>query len=85
MKAYPEDLRRKMVEAVERGMLKSEAAKTFGVGVSSVKRYVLAAREGRPLAPKIAPRLQAQAGRGRKEAPGSRSRGSSGGDLARER
>src|SRR3712207_9518204 len=55
MNAYSEDLRKKIVEAVERGMPKVEAAKTFGVGVSSVKRYVAAAREGRSLAPKKRP------------------------------
>jgi transposase len=52
MKAYSEDLRKKIVEAVERGMPKIEAARTFGVGISSVKRYVATAREGKPLAPK---------------------------------
>ena len=52
MNAYSEDLRRKIVEAVERGMLKSEAAHTFGVGISFVKRYVATYREGRSLAPK---------------------------------
>ncbi len=36
-------------------MPKGEAAKTFGVGVSSVKRYAAAAREGRTLAPKKRP------------------------------
>ena len=55
MNAYSEDLRKKIVEAVERGMPKIEAAKTFGVGISSVKRYVAAAREGRSLAPKKRP------------------------------
>ena len=41
MNAYSEDLRKKIVEAVEqRGMPKVEAARTFGVGISSVKRYV---------------------------------------------
>jgi transposase len=55
MKAYSEDLRRKIVEAVQRGMPKSEAARSFGVGISSVKRYVAAAREGRSLAPKKRP------------------------------
>ena len=55
MNAYSEDLRKKIVEAVERGMPKVEAAKTFGVGVSSVKRYVAAARQGRSLAPKKRP------------------------------
>jgi hypothetical protein len=36
-------------------MPKVEAAKTFGVGISSVKRYVAAARAGRSLAPKKRP------------------------------
>ena len=55
MKAYSEDLRRKIVEAIQRGTPKSEAARSFGVGISSVKRYVAAAREGRSLAPKKLP------------------------------
>ncbi len=40
MRAYAEDLRKKVVEAVERGMKKSEAAYTFGLSLSSVKRYI---------------------------------------------
>jgi len=55
MKAYSEDLRTKILEAVDRGMPKSEAAKTFGVSRSSVKRYAAARREGRPLAPRKHP------------------------------
>jgi transposase len=55
MNAYSEDLRKKIVEAVERGMPKIEAARTFGVGISSVKRYVATYREGRSLAPKKRP------------------------------
>ena len=55
MNAYSEDLRKKIVQAVEKGMPKVEAAKTFGVGISSVKRYVAAARAGRSLAPKRRP------------------------------
>jgi transposase len=58
MKAYSEDLRKKRVEAVERGMPKSEAAKTFGVGISSVKRSVAAACQGRSLAPTKRPGSQ---------------------------
>lgn len=58
MNAYSEDLRKKIVEAVERGMTKAEAARTFGVGISSVKRYVAAVRAGRPLAPKRRPGSQ---------------------------
>ena len=55
MNAYSEDLRKKIVEAVERGMPKIEASRAFGVGVSSVKRYVATYREGRSLTPKKRP------------------------------
>ena len=55
MNPYSEDLRKKIVEAVQRGMPNIEAARTFGVGISSVKRYVAAAREGRSLTPKKRP------------------------------
>jgi transposase len=50
--AYSEDLRQKIVEAVqEHRMNQSEAARAFSVSRSSVKRYVKAARQGRPLSP----------------------------------
>ena len=39
MKAYSEDLRRKIVDAIDRGMPKARAARTFGVGISTVERY----------------------------------------------
>ena len=56
MDAYSEDLRRKIVEAVqERRMNQSEAARAFGVSLSSVKRYLKAVRQGRSLSPGKAP------------------------------
>src|ERR671910_3178981 len=55
MNAYSLDLRKKIVAAKERGMPTSEVARTFGVGLSTVKRYAAAAREGEPLAPKRRP------------------------------
>jgi transposase len=55
MNAYSEDLRKKIVEALRRGMGKSEAARTFSVSLSSVKRYAKMDEEGRPLAPKKRP------------------------------
>ena len=55
MNAYSEDLRKKIVEAVERGTPKIEVAGAFGVGISSVKRYMAAARGGRSLAPEKRP------------------------------
>ena len=57
MDAYSLDLRKKIVAAKERGMPTTEVARTFGVGLSSVKRYAAAAREGKPLAPKRRPAL----------------------------
>src|SRR5215212_3191199 len=55
MKAYSEDLRRKIVDAIERGMPKAQAARTFGVGISTVKRYATKAQKGEPLEPGKAP------------------------------
>jgi transposase len=55
MKSYSEDLRRKIVAAVERGMSKSEAARLFDVSLSSVKRYSRMAYQGNSLAPKKKP------------------------------
>ena len=63
MNAYSEDLRKKIVEALGRGMGKSEAARTFSVSLSSVKRY--ATWQGGPVArAQEKTRLQAEAQRG---------------------
>src|SRR5262245_28924545 len=40
MKAYSEDLRKRIVQAVAGGMPKAEAARTFQVALSTVKQYV---------------------------------------------
>jgi transposase len=55
MDAFSEDFRKKIVEALERGTPKAEAARLFGVGVSSLKRYLATAKAGRSLAPKKRP------------------------------
>ena len=55
MKAYSEDLRRKIVDALGRGMPKAQAARTFGVGISTLKRYATKAQRGESLAPGKAP------------------------------
>jgi transposase len=53
MKPYSEDLRRRIVRAVEAGgMSKSTAARLFGVSLSSVKRYLRRAERGMSLAPR---------------------------------
>jgi transposase len=55
MSAYSEDLRRRIVSTVEAGMPKAQAARTFSVSLSSVKRYVQKAERGGSLAPKKRP------------------------------
>src|SRR3712207_3402462 len=56
MRAYSEDLRKKIVAAIEqRGMPKAQAARTFDVSLSSVKRYARTARQGESLMPKRSP------------------------------
>ena len=58
MNGYSEDLRKKIVQALGRAVTKTQAAPTFGVSRSSVKRYAQLAEEGRPLAPKKRPGLR---------------------------
>ena len=55
MNGYSEDLRWRIVSAVEGGMSKAQAARTFSVSLSSVKRYVNEAGRGESLAPKKGP------------------------------
>jgi transposase len=55
MNGYSEDLRCRVVSAVEGGMSKSQAARTFSVSLSSVKRYVNKAQRGESLTPKKSP------------------------------
>src|SRR3712207_3107752 len=55
MSAYSVDLRRRIVSSVEGGSSKAQAARTFSVSLSSVKRYVGQAQRGESLAPKKRP------------------------------
>src|SRR5215210_2666857 len=55
MKAYSEDLRQKIVDALKRGTTKNEAASLFGVSLSSVKRFARMERQGDSLAPRKPP------------------------------
>src|SRR5215216_8018646 len=55
MSGYSEDLRRRVVSTVEGGVSKAQAARTFSVSLSSVKRYVNKAERGESLAPKKRP------------------------------
>lgn len=62
MNAYSEDLRKKIVEALPRGMGKSEAARNFGVSLFWVKRYAKMADDWRALIPKKRPGSQPKMG-----------------------
>jgi transposase len=52
MKPYSEDLRLRIVKALQDGMSKSAAARLFDVSLSSVKRYAKVAERGASLAPR---------------------------------
>jgi len=64
MNPYSEDLRKKIVQALRRGMSKSEAARTFSVSLSSLKRYAKLDDQGRPLTPKKRPGSKPKASEG---------------------
>lgn len=55
MSGYSVDLRQRIVSAVESGVSKAQAARTFSVSLSSVKRYLNKAERGESLAPKKRP------------------------------
>lgn len=52
MKPYSEDLRTRIVKAIQEGRSKSGAARLFNVSLSSVKRYVRLAEQGSSLTPR---------------------------------
>ena len=52
MKPYSEDLRLRIVKALQVGTSKSAAARLFSVSLSSVKRYAKIAERGEPLEPR---------------------------------
>ena len=55
MKAYSKDLRLRVLAAVDRGMAREEVAKTFGVSVPTIKRYLKLRRETGEVEPKPIP------------------------------
>jgi transposase len=55
MRAYSEDLRKKIVAALELAMSKAKAARLFDVSLSSVKRYARIVSQAESLTPKKSP------------------------------
>jgi transposase len=55
MKAYSPDLRATILAAVDAGMSKREAARTFRVGLATIKRYAALRRDQGTLDPKPSP------------------------------
>ena len=51
MRAYSEDLRTRILAAVDAGLSKRQAARLFGVSRSTIKRYAQRRREAGTLAP----------------------------------
>ncbi len=64
MRAYSKDLRLRVLAAVDRGMPRREAAETFGVSASTIKRYLRLRRqtggvEAKPIPGPTAPKRAA--------------------------
>jgi len=55
MKAYSKDLRLRVLSAVDRGMPRGQVAKTFGVSVSTIKRYLRLRQQTGDVQPKPIP------------------------------
>lgn len=55
MRAYSLDLRQRVLAALERGMSRAEAVTTFGVSLSTIKRWVARQRSGISLVPGHSP------------------------------
>ncbi len=55
MNGYSKDLRLKVLDALDRGTPRREAAGIFGVSLSSIKRYLDRRREGGDLSPRLSP------------------------------
>jgi len=62
--AHSDDLREKTLQPVDRGIPNSQAARTFGVNCSSVKRDAATRPEGRTLAPRKHPSSNLSSTRG---------------------
>ncbi|HTD17915.1 MAG TPA: helix-turn-helix domain-containing protein, partial [Ktedonobacteraceae bacterium] len=55
MKAYSQDLREKVLRAVDQDYPRGEIVKVFGVSLATIKRYVKQRRETGTVSPKVIP------------------------------
>jgi transposase len=55
MRAYSEDLRMKVLDAVDRGMPRAEVARIFGISLPSIKRWLRRRRETGQVGAKVPP------------------------------
>jgi transposase len=55
MKAYSQDLREKVVQAIEQGKTRKEVVDVFGVSLSTVKRYIRQKKQIGHIQPKKIP------------------------------
>lgn len=55
MKAYPQDLRQRVLRAIDAGKSQVEVAETFAVSTSSIKRYLKGRRKSGHVLPKAIP------------------------------
>jgi transposase len=55
MKAYSQDLRHRVLRAVDAGQTQTEVAQTFAVSVATIKRYLKVRRESGHVLPKAIP------------------------------
>ncbi len=62
MKTYPQDLRERMLGAVDRGMPRNDAVRAFGVSLATLKRWLKRRREEGSVAPKRRPGMRPRIG-----------------------
>jgi transposase len=55
MKAYSQDLRRRVLRAIDQGKSQAEVAETFAISTATIKRYLKARRERGDVLPKAIP------------------------------
>src|SRR2546428_6335628 len=55
MKAYSQDLRQRVLRAIDQGKSQAEVAETFAISTATLKRYLKARRESGHVLPKAIP------------------------------